>query len=89
MVEGKSARQLMFSFSAGRGAGAAQGHGQAAGRRHPYRPPSIAEMEEMATVELEGIISDLGNPFFPAPVTSPGDGPDASQYVPAAFAGSG
>lgn len=62
MVEGKSARQLMFSFSAGRGAGRPKGTGKQPGEA-PYRPPSIAEMEEMATVELEGIISDLGN-FF-------------------------
>lgn len=61
LVEGKSARQLMFSFSAGRGAGRPKGTKNLG----DYTPISNAEAEEMATVELEGLVQNLGR-FFAA-----------------------
>jgi len=54
---GKSARQLLFSFGEARLPGRPKGKKQ----DQPYTPLSTAEAEEMATVELEGIVQDLGS----------------------------
>lgn len=57
LVFGKSARQLLFSFSSGRGPGRPKGS-----KGNPnYKPITTAEAEEMATVELEGIVRDLAS----------------------------
>jgi len=57
LVFGKSARQLLFSFGEARRSGRPKGSKNEA----PYKPITTAEYEEMATVELEGIVRDLGN----------------------------
>ena len=59
LVFGKSARQLMFSFSSGRGPGRPEG----THKTGEHRPITTAEAEAMATEELEGIVRDLGS-FF-------------------------
>ena len=58
LVFGKSARQLLFDFASRRS-------GRPVGSKslEPYRPISTAEAEEMATIELEGIVNDLAS-FF-------------------------
>ena len=58
LVFGKSARQLLFDFASRRS-------GRPVGSKslEPYRPISTAEAEEMATIELEGIVNDLASVF--------------------------
>ena len=60
LVFGKSARQLLFDF-----AGRRSGRPEGSKNLEPYTPISNAEAEEMATVELEGMVQDLGR-FFAA-----------------------
>jgi hypothetical protein len=57
LVFGKSARQLLFDF-AGRKSGRPEG---SRNDMSNYKPLSTAEAEEMATIELEGIVQNLAS----------------------------